>query len=62
MTDPGERQRVAGELRSRAVLAKRVANVPTSGSWWVDRLLVVLAERLELEASVLEREITVDTR
>ena len=62
MMDHGERQRVPHELRSKAALARRAASVPTSGSWTVDRVLVVLAERLELEASVLEQEITVDAR
>jgi hypothetical protein len=59
MTDQGDRQRVARELRIKAALARRAANIPTSGSWRVDRLLVVLAECLELEAVVLEQEVAV---
>jgi len=56
MTDHGERQRVPHELRSEAALARRAASVPTSGSGGVDRVLVLFAERLEFEASVLEQE------
>jgi hypothetical protein len=60
--DHGERQRVPHELRSKAALARRAARVPTSGSGGVDRVLVMLAERLELEASVLEQRIKVGAR
>src|SRR5262245_48389082 len=59
MANHGERQSVPHELRSRAALARRAASVPTTGSWRVDRVLVAFAERLELEASVLEQETTV---
>ena len=58
MTDQG----VTRELRNKAALARRAASVPTSGSWGVDRVLVVFAERLELEASVLEQETTVGAK
>ena len=54
--DRGESQKVARELRKKAALARRAASVPTSGSARVDRVLVLLAERLEREASVLEQE------
>jgi len=43
------------ELRRQAVFGRRAASVPTSGSGTVDRLLVVLAEQLERDASVLEQ-------
>ena len=61
MTDPGGRTQANAKgwhanFVAGGDLAKRVANVPTSGSWRVDRLLVVFAERLALEASVLEQE------
>jgi len=49
-------QSVASELRRTAALARRAASVPTSGSARVDRVLVVLADLLEREASALERE------
>ena len=48
-------QSVASDLRRRAALARRAASIPTSGSARVDRVLVVLADLLEREASALER-------
>ena len=56
MTDPGQSQKVARELRRKAALARSAASIPTSGSARVDRVLVMLAERLELEASVSEQD------
>ena len=44
----------AQELRRRAALARQAASVPTSGSGGVDRVLVLLAEQLERDASLLE--------
>jgi hypothetical protein len=52
--DPGQRQMMARELRRKAALARSAASIPTSGSARVDRVLVLLAERLELRASCLE--------
>lgn len=46
----------ARELRRKAALASRAASAPTSGSGGVDRILILLAERLERDASVLEQE------
>jgi hypothetical protein len=40
----------AQELRRRAALCRRAANVPTSGSSNADRILLELAEQLEREA------------
>ena len=55
---PGQRRTAtpAQELRRKATLARQAASVPTSGSGRVDRVLVAVAERLELEASALEPE------
>ena len=46
----------ARELRRKAAVARRAASVPTSGSRQVDRLLLLLAARLEHDASFLEQE------
>jgi len=58
MRDPGQSQKVAGaqELRRKAALARQAASVPTSGSGRVDRVLVLLAEQLERDASILEED------
>jgi hypothetical protein len=40
------------ELRRRAALYRRVAGIPTSGSANTDRILIVLAERLERDAAL----------
>jgi hypothetical protein len=48
----------AQELRRRAALARQAASFPTSGSGGVDRILVVLAEQLERDASILEQACT----
>jgi hypothetical protein len=53
--DPGQRVGRAKELRRQAALARQAASVPTSGSGRVDRLLVVLADQLERDASILEQ-------
>jgi hypothetical protein len=57
MDELGQGRRVARaqELRRRAALARQAASVPTSGSGRVDRVLVVLAEQLDRDASVLEQ-------
>ena len=54
--DAGQRAAQAQELRRKAALARKAASIPTSGSGRVDRVLIMLAERLELEASVLEQD------
>jgi hypothetical protein len=46
----------AHELRRKAALARRAGSVPTSGSGGVDRILKLLAEQLERDASALEHE------
>jgi hypothetical protein len=53
---PGRHRRAVGQrlLRRKAALARQAATVPTTGSGRVDRLLVVLAEQLERDASILE--------
>jgi len=43
------------ELLRKAQLCRRAARIPTSGSWNTDRILVVLAERLEHDAALEER-------
>ena len=57
MKELGQSYRVARaqELRRKAALARQAASVPTSGSGGVDRVLVVLAEKLERDASILEQ-------
>ena len=44
----------AQELRRKATLARQAARVPTSGCGRANRVLVAVAERLELEASALK--------
>jgi len=44
----------ATKLRRLADLYRRLAKVPTTGGHGEDRLLLVLAERLDGDASVLE--------
>ena len=58
MSDPGQTRRLAKakELRRKAMLARRAASIPTSGSGTVDRVLVVLAAQLERDAFLLEQE------
>jgi hypothetical protein len=46
----------ARELRRKAALCRRAANIPTSGSGSADRILMVLAEQLERDAVLLERD------
>jgi len=58
MGDSEQTQTVANaeELRRKAALARQAASIPTSGSRRVDRMLMVLAERLERQALLLEEE------
>lgn len=44
------------ELRQRAALCRRAASIPTSGSAHADHILVLLAEQLERDASLLEKQ------
>jgi hypothetical protein len=44
------------DLRRKARLYKRLAEIPTTGGHHADRILVVLAEELEGEAEELESE------
>jgi hypothetical protein len=50
----------ATDLRHRAFLYRRMANVPTFGGRHEDRLLLALAQRLEHEAAILEEPTSVD--
>jgi hypothetical protein len=43
------------ELSRKAQLCRRAARIPGSGSWNTDRILVVLADRLERDAALQER-------
>ena len=43
------------ELRQRADLCRRVASVPTEGGRREDRVLLIIADRLEREAAELEK-------
>jgi hypothetical protein len=49
------------ELRKRADICRRAASVSTSGGANVDRILVALAERFELEIDILERQLQAET-
>jgi hypothetical protein len=44
------------ELRKKAALFRQTASVPTNGSTSADRVLIKLAEALEHEAAVIERQ------
>ena len=44
----------AAQLRQKAALYRRAANIPPEGSHRTDRLLVELADKLEREAEALE--------
>jgi hypothetical protein len=48
------------ELRKKAALCRRAASIPTSGSSNADRILVALAERLERDADLRERQLQED--
>jgi hypothetical protein len=48
------------ELRRKAALCRRAASVPTSGSGNADRILLALAEQLERDAALRERQIQKD--
>jgi hypothetical protein len=48
------------ELRRKAVLCRRAASVPTSGSGNADRILLALAEQLERDAALRERQLQKD--
>jgi hypothetical protein len=51
----------AAQLRQKAALYRRAANVPTEGSHHTDRLLFELADKLERKAEALENTETEDT-
>jgi len=44
------------ELRRKAALCRRVARIPTSGAGNADRILIGLAEKLEHDALLRERQ------
>ena len=48
------------ELRKKAALCRRVASIPTSGSSNADRILMALAEQLEHDAALRERQLQKD--
>ena len=48
------------ELRKKAALCRRAASIPTSGSSNADRILVALAEQLEHDAALRERQLQED--
>ena len=48
------------ELRRKAALCRRAASVPTSGSGNADRILLALAEQLERDAALRERQLQKD--
>jgi hypothetical protein len=48
------------ELRRKAALCRRAANIPTSGSSNADRILMALAEQLEHDAALRERQLQKD--
>jgi len=45
------------ELRRKAALCRRVARIPTSGAGNADRILIGLAEKLEHDALLRERQL-----
>jgi hypothetical protein len=45
------------ELRRKAALCRRAASISTSGSGRTDRILLGLAEQLEHEAALRERQL-----
>jgi hypothetical protein len=48
------------EFRSKAALCRRAASIPTSGSGNADRILLALAEQLERDAALRERQLQKD--
>jgi hypothetical protein len=48
------------ELRKKAALCRRAASIPTSGSGNADRILMALAEQLEHDAALCERQLQKD--
>jgi hypothetical protein len=46
----------AGEFRRKSTLFRRIASIATSGGHSADRVLIHLAERLEHEAALAERQ------
>jgi hypothetical protein len=48
------------ELRRKAALCRRAATIPTSGSSNADRILMALAEQLEHDAALCERQLRKD--
>jgi hypothetical protein len=49
------------ELRRKAALCRRAASIPTSGSGNADRILLALAEQLEHDAALRERQLQADS-
>jgi hypothetical protein len=47
------------ELRRKAALCRRAAGIPTAGAGNADRILMALAEQLEHDALLRERELQV---
>jgi hypothetical protein len=45
------------ELRRKAALCRRAAGIPTAGAGNADRILMALAEQLEHDALVRERQL-----
>jgi hypothetical protein len=52
----------AQELRQKAALCRRAASTPTSGSAHADYILVLLAEQIERDALLLEKQPQAVTR
>jgi hypothetical protein len=48
------------EFRKKAALCRRAASIPTSGSSNADRILMALAEQLEHDAALCERQLQKD--
>jgi hypothetical protein len=48
------------EFRRKAELCRRAASIPTSGSGNADRILLALAEQLERDAALRERQLQKD--
>jgi hypothetical protein len=48
------------EFRRKAALCRRAASIPTSGSGNADRILLALAEQLERDAALHERQLQKD--
>lgn len=48
------------EFRRKAALCRRAASIPTSGAGNADRILLALAEQLERDATLRERQLQKD--